>query len=350
MLWEMVRSSFFQRLGADVVPEALRATSGNEHTSVTARLRLASLAASQLRSGEELLERERRGRHAGKAAIRFVERGQVVFVEALGDLVRATDVDDVLAVLDPVPDSKRGRGLEAAGRLERQLRGEDATRRRLLHAYGYDDARFTGRRLPLRGHVRLALCLAADATFTPYAAGHREAAILRPATLRTDLDAASRTIWAWARTHRALARALYAARLDAERVAVAFPAFTAAFDRMLRHQLETSIPHPDLDSRIRSVSRELGRIATEGIVRSGEIGRSGDGNITQQVLRHLVANEPSWIPDEVASDAEEEFAKGAAQLLSEALAGLRPLDETASILERIASELRDIRKQRDESD
>lgn len=85
-------------------------------------------------------------------------------------------------------------------------------------------------------------------------------------------------------------------------------------------------------------------------MRSGEIGRSGDGNITQQVLRHLVANEPSWIPDEVASDAEEEFAKGAAQLLSEALAGLRPLDETASILERIASELRDIRKQRDESD
>jgi hypothetical protein len=112
---------------------------------------------------------------------------------------------------------------------------------------------------------------------------------------------------------------------------------------VLRFHLETATPEPGLDEPIAATSVELGGIATEGILRSGEAGRTGDGNITQQALRYVAKNNPDWVPDELAPDPDEEFARGAAQLVTDVLTRRRSQLEAASMLDTIAAELRSVR-------
>jgi hypothetical protein len=338
----VVRSAEFQALGPDVVPPMFVAHRARQHTRVTARLRIATLVADQLRGAADLLEIERRGPHPGKVRI---DMGKLHFLEPLGDVVLDTPPQELLARLDPLRPNDVV--LEGAAKLDRHLRGEDEMRQALLSAYGYDDLRFTHGGVPLRAHVRLAICLAADATFTPYACGIKAACEFRQATLRVDLRSVSRAIWAWATASRGLSRALFAARLDGHGVIAGFPAFESAYRRALHYQLDTGLEDEEQDRRITGASSTLADLATEGLVYAGEPGRTGDGNISHQISSYLVAEHPEWVPDELAADPEEAFAVGAADLVSEALAGLRSAEETADMLDTIAAELRQAQRQRD---
>lgn len=339
----VIRSADLQALGREIVPPPLRADRASEHTRVTSRLRIATAVASQLRCREELLLAERRGARAGWARI---DTGRVVHVEPLGDAILALEPRVIVAVLDPKRNAADSLPLEGARRLEKQMRGEPEMRTELLTYYGFADRQPLGAIKPLRPHVRLALHVAADATFAPYACGIHNASRFRQATLRIDVLSVSRAIWIWATAHRGLARSLHASRLSENGSVIAFPSFVDAYERALRYQLEIGVPTEDLGTKIEAAAAELGSIATDAIVYSSDPGRTGDGNVALHALRYLVDSHPDWLPDELETSAEDRFAIGAADLVTQALSGVRSPAETADMLDEIAAELRLVQRER----
>jgi hypothetical protein len=334
-----MRSRRFQELGDSAVPEALRANSQPEATRVTARLRTAGGIVSQLRCSDELLAHERvgdaRGRGAGKASVQ-TEGRSAIYLSVLGDDVLAADAEEVLAVLDA------REGLYGATVVEKRL-NEDHDKQ-LKRVYGYDDdATWRGtthkerKARPFRLHVRVALCLASDYSFAPFARGLHLGAQSVAATLRLDVRTASRVIWAWATDHRALARALGVARTTAGGDVVAFPAFVVAYEHVLRAHLDRDVGAIESDATIASAAQELGRQATAGVIEGWIPGGTGDQVITAPATRYLTVAYPTWMPDEILEDAEEAFARGASQLVRETVIGERSPEQTVRALDALGA-------------
>lgn len=323
--------------------------------TITARRVTAEAIISQLRTRDELLGEERA---TGLATLRL-EAGRREHAPPLGDEVLLTDPARILAVLgderglrvirrvawdaERIPGAPTTRGTSSLH--ERLARLSPDQRRRLLRCvYGYDRAEWDGgpgsERLARRGDrltARIAVCLAADLAFAPYAAGLMRAIAERPATLAIGLRSTCHLIWAWAsEEHRALARALAIARRVTSRPPVdddavmPFEPFTTVFSRVLARYTTDAINVARVAGLLSSLAlRQLPRV---------EDGRFADRNLGGPA-RELIQREcPHWLglTDEVA---EESFARGAAPILIEVIRGHRRPHEALRPLEALGTEL-----------
>jgi hypothetical protein len=326
-----VDSKAFSTLG-DVVPEALGQAEQSART-VTARLKAANAIARQLRCRHELLAEERVGLDGPHSAFMMKIDGEIT--RSLGDEVLEAEQDDVLRLLadrlrEHRPLSKR----------------IQESWQQLRSIYGYDSPEWTerpnDRRLARRVVARIAVCLATDATFAPYARGLLNASVSRQASLRVDLRSAARTIWAWASDYPALARCLAVARtgIDHETV-TAFPALSALFHRVLSDHLPTGAAVPNRGTEIREVADTAGALATRDVALVAIPGRTSS-NISSPLIHFVAVAHPDWMTDDQEEDAEEVFARGAAPLVFEGLIQQRRSAEIVEALDALSRAMQSV--------
>lgn len=320
----MVERRDFEKLGkiSDVIPVALDTATQTSWT-VNTRLKRATAITRQLRCRHELLLEERPEANDGPARMKI----DGIPVEPLGDDVLRAEPTEVLDILH--------HRLHSYAAVDKRM--DDKGWSKLRSIYGYDGESWTQRSHslgPPRRDLRVAICLAADAAFAPFAFGVLEAIALRQATLRIDVHSISTAIWAWANDYPALARSLWVSRLAQSGEAIDFPAFTSLYGRVLRDHQETGFDEPGRTEEIAAVANTLGQRATASLESAGGVGRTS-ARITIPVIEALARTHPQWIPDEPEEDAEEVFARGASQLLIETLTGRRDAESTVAALEAL---------------
>jgi hypothetical protein len=333
----------FNRLCDGAVPPAFNLDVPG--LTVNARLGVGASIASQLRCRHELLTAERNGDGdpLAKGKIRIGRR----LVSPLGDEVLGAEPDQVLHLL---ADHRVVELQNVEKRMSDKGWKEAEGRPGLRSLYGYTagwEGLVPAGSPPLRvASLRIGLCLAADATFAPYAAGLMRAMAARPAALRADVLSVALAIWSWAMDHAALAYALSVARTDLEGAIHGFPSFSRLVRRVLSEHLETST-NPEIADALDAASGALAEVATAGI---GEIrisGASYEGSVGKPMLAVLAETHPDWLPEEIDEDAEEVFARGAAPLVLEGLIGLRDAEDVAADLESLALAMRDSKRNTD---
>jgi hypothetical protein len=307
----------FEILG-DVIPPALRADTRGERSTVTARLGWAKAIALQLRRRDQLLPTERHeGRGQGLGYWMELDDAKI---EPLGDLVLEAERDEVLTLL--------ARRLYDVSGLKKRVTESWPD---LRVTYGYDASEWTKRpapsRPPHRVALRIGICLAADATFAPFARGLVDAISRQQASLRIDLRSAAAAMWAWASCdYPALARCLVIARTGIDGKPIGFPAFEELFRRVLGNHLGTGIDDPDQVTDIAIVAKGLDRLTTSLLYSAPQPGHAATG-LNASIVEFVAEKQPGWIRDAVEEDPEEIFAAGAAPLVLDVLLGrLQPTD------------------------
>ncbi|HWB22749.1 MAG TPA: hypothetical protein VG652_07655 [Gaiellaceae bacterium] len=283
---------------------------------MNAKLRSAIAIAMQLRCQHEFSLSEREGVGVARRP-------------PIGDRVLEAESTDLLTLVSQLPECDA---------LERRI---DQNWVSLRSMYGYDapiwSDRVAGKRYAPRVVARIGICLAADATFAPYARGLLDAIRARQSTLRIDFLSAARTVWAWGSAdHRALARCLNAARTSPDGSdSVGFPAFTALYQRIIGDHLESNIDDESRSGVVRDLADRLSVVTVNGLAQAGMPGRTADGNLFTPIIGLVAAQHPDWLPDDREIDAEEALASGAAPLVFEALAEQKPPTEIAAALDAL---------------
>lgn len=324
----------FWSLIGDVVPAALGPLEQSSWT-VTARLKAATAIARQLRCVYQLLIAEREG-PAGLGSEGRMLIGDVL-ASPLGDAVLRAPADQVLRLLAD--------HLVEYDAFSRRLSSKNWKPLPRLYGYASDEWApthdvATARRVG----VRLAVCVTCDAMFAPYARGLFDAIDLRHANLRVDLQSLCAAIWSWANTdYPALAYALTVARTDPVGNTMEFPFFTVLFRRLLSRHVESALDTEDQVDVVTDMAVELSRTVMTGIEAACVPGKTASRHLFAPVIGVLADAHPDWLPDERELEAEEEFARGAAPLIFEAVVGRRAGREVSHSLDALSRAMNDVR-------
>lgn len=306
----------FKDLGSSI-PAAFRSGSSLAGQAVTARLKLAWEIARALRVSEERLLWER-------------ERGVI----CCGDILLDLEIDRVLNGVDQVLKDVglRRRVEERAPIADPPVGAVSGASLRALYGYGGSDWIQTDSRFVL---ARIAACIAADATWAPYARGVLDAISEEQATLRVDLRSVGQAVWAWAADSRALARALYAARSDREEI-MPFPAFEAAFAEVIRSHYPGSLTDSDGDTLVAEIAAELSQVCVRASAQAAVPGTTSDRHVAGPLAAVVRRRAPEWMPELDAEDADDSLARGLAEAQAGVLDGTRDPMQTARALEAAA--------------